>query len=160
MRETGMSYKAEIPYTFKNSTEKALFNQLDLIVQIMFLDTCKFCEENDMPSPIVTSTIRGMLPNSVSNTHEEGRAIDFRSWIYTPAEIRALVKFIDDKYAEYFGTAPTVDISPRCLIYEELEGNEHMHLQCRRDYDLKNLNIPQTPLQLMSELFRWIGNLF
>jgi hypothetical protein len=126
--------RSVIPYTFKYQDDKLLFTELDLIVQIMFLDICKYCEERDWPSPIVTSTIRGKLPISISDTHGEGRAIDFRSWSFTRMEIELLLAYVNGKYAEKFGTGPVGCAQIKCLVYEETEGNEHFHLQTIRDY--------------------------
>jgi len=122
----------EAPYRFKQKSDIALFHQLRLELQIIFLDLCKYCEKRGMPAPTITSTIRGRLARSVSDTHAEDRAIDIRSWVYNLDEIDDMVDYINGEWADKYGTAPAGQL-PRCLVYEgNLGKNNHLHLQVRR----------------------------
>ena len=123
--------RSDRPYTFKKKKDIELFVQLELQLQIIWLDLCKSCTFLGIPQPILTSTIRGRLPRSISDTHAEGRAIDFRSWIHTRDEIESLCRYINKKYAEDYGTGPNSETPPKCLIYEDIGVNSHLHLQIR-----------------------------
>lgn len=118
-------------YTFKHKKDRLLFSYTRLELQIIFLDLCQFCEINELPRPTITSTIRGRLTRSISDTHSEGRAIDIRSWVYNRKEIDVLCNYVNKKYAKQYGTGPKGKLA-KCLIYEEIGKNSHMHLQIKR----------------------------
>lgn len=117
-------------YTFKSSNDIELFVKTRLELQMIFIDLAMFCEKKNFPRPTITSTIRPMLLRSVSKTHEEGRAIDIRSKVYTTDEIDEMLLYINEKYAKDYGTAPEGK-PPRCLIFESIGADSHFHLQVR-----------------------------
>lgn len=121
----------EAPYTFKHKKDRLLFSNTRLELQEIFLALCQFCIVNELPRPTITSTIRGRLTRSISDTHSEGRAIDIRSWVYSRKEINELCHFINKECADQYGTGPSGNY-PKCLIYEDIGKNSHMHLQVKR----------------------------
>jgi len=117
-------------YTFKTTNDIELYVKTRMELQMIFIDLAMFCEEKMLPRPTITSTIRPMLARSISRTHEEGRALDIRSKVYNPEEIRIMCNYINNKYAAKYGTAPTGK-EPRCLIFENIGEDSHFHLQVR-----------------------------
>jgi hypothetical protein len=117
-------------YTFKSQEDIPLFVQTRIELQMIFIDLCMFCDKNNLPRPTLTSTIRPKLPRSISTTHEDGRAVDIRSKVYSQPEIDMMVNYINKKYAEEYGTAPAGK-PVKCLIYEEIGEDSHLHLQVK-----------------------------
>lgn len=121
----------EAGYVFKSSEDIPLFYKTRLELQFIFLDLCLYCESKHLPRPTITSTIRGKLARSVSATHEQGRALDIRSKVYSRDEILMMCEYINNKYAKNYGTAP-LGKNPKCLIFEDISEDSHFHLQVRQ----------------------------
>lgn len=140
LTQTSKLMVSSIGYKFKHQEDEALFHKLDLSLKFIFLDICAFCAEQYLPQPVITMTISNPLPHSTSDIHSQGRAIDFRSWLYSADQMSKILKFTNDKYAEEFGTSPDM-VTPLCIIYEDPPNNQHMHLQVRRNCNIAKLNL-------------------
>lgn len=119
-------------YHFKEERDRGLFTHTDARLQFVFMHLVLFCQSMNYPILVITSTIRSKMPWSVSATHQEGRALDIRSSVYTKEQIETMCKYLNDRYACSYGTGPENKV-PRVLIYEPgSEGGAHFHLQVRR----------------------------
>lgn len=100
----------------------------------IFFDVADYCRRRDLPF-IVTSLIsdRNNI-NSVSETHESGRAFDMstESAKLTESEIKCLLDYVNLKYAKQVGAFSLSDGRPRAAIYHSaLGGAPHLHFQVR-----------------------------
>lgn len=121
-------------YDFKDENDIERFHDLEPELIRVFLDVCAFCVKEGMPKPLITWTVGKPKEWSTSETHHDGRAIDFRSWMYTGEEQQKIIEYANNKWAATHGTAPE-DKSWKVLILEK-DPAPHFHLQINRGVSL------------------------
>lgn len=96
----------------------------------IFADLSLYCNELDIPV-VITRVIGEKIPDiSTSDTHSEGRAIDISVRNWAEEDIKAVEKYINDKYAEDYGTSRT---GKNPIVFLDHVGTaRHIHLQVRR----------------------------
>ena len=120
-------------HTFKNKKDMKLILFCHPLLMMIFADAENYLlERYPYLFPIViTQTIAEPLDVSVSQTHKEGRAIDFRTKTWEQIEIDDLEQYINNKYAKDFGTSETGKNVIVALPHDVGKG-QHFHFQIRR----------------------------
>ncbi len=89
-----------------------------------------FCQKNNLPLTI--TNIIHKFPQSKSNTHPEGRALDIsvRNWRYDDINN---AKAYMEKVAGHLGALSSSDRQRRVFVYHQVPGGKpHIHLQVSR----------------------------
>lgn len=114
------------------------FLKLDPRIIEMIGGVSGFCKEHNITF-MITSAIRSPKRNSEvggkSQTHVEGRAIDFslkKHWGWTPELILKLEKFIETRYGE-FGIYSPFQRQKVLVIHKVKGGVIHGHLQVTKN---------------------------
>lgn len=89
-----------------------------------------FAERNELP--VVVTNISHKFPQSRSNTHPEGRAIDVSVMGWTEQQIQDCVKHMNLVAGDY-GAISSATGEPRVIYYHDVGLGSHFHLQVRRD---------------------------
>ena len=96
----------------------------------IFSEMAMYCSKRNLPLSI-TSVIRGMIPGvSVSNSHEQGRALDLSTKGWTTDDIDDFVFHFNKLYADLYGAIALSNHVPRVAVHHEGTG-WHLHLQVR-----------------------------
>lgn len=120
----------------KDDDMSTLIGLMFLPIPLLFIvtDIISFCDKRGMPV-VITRTVDNMIPGvSKTNTHAEGRAVDFRVFEWKASDRDALLEYINNKYASAYGTGPA-GMPPKALIYEDGQTRgtgPHLHAQIRR----------------------------
>ena len=97
----------------------------------VFAATVRFCRENNLALVITSLKSDRTNVQSVSSTHEDGRAFDIRTREWDRATIHKLEYFLNTNYSD-LGAISKSNGAPRVAYYH----NNHMHIQVRPNADL------------------------
>lgn len=124
---------------FKDDTSKDTMMLLHpVLLSIFFGYMVPWLEERGVDI-FVTSAIRGRLSSSVSNTHEEGRAIDIRCKDWSDTMRRQFATKFNHFFAAKYGAIGYKTGLPKLVVVHGTGDNIHCHLQVRK-------NLPRTAL--------------
>jgi len=90
----------------------------------------QFCR-NTMLNCRITN-IRHRFPNSVSNTHPEGRAFDVSVRGWSKENIKECVKYVEKRIG-YLGAISSRDNQRRIAVVHDIGYGRHIHFQVARD---------------------------
>jgi hypothetical protein len=134
MEKLVMNNPDNIPqlWTFKEGCDPNEFTYLHPILLHIFFDLVSWAIHKKLPI-VVTRMVDGMIPGiSISDTHGQGRAIDFSIIGWTTNDMDACQEYINDKYAEDFGAIGITDGIKKCLKFHDGTAL-HGHVQCGKD---------------------------
>jgi len=89
-----------------------------------------WCFNNNLPCR-VTSVIDD-VPQRVTKTHSQGRAIDVSTRGFGPKNISDLISFLEEKVG-HFGAYSKSDGKQRVAIYHDVGMGPHIHIQVKRE---------------------------
>jgi len=81
--------------------------------------------------PVTVTNILNKYPESKSNTHPEGRAIDISIKGWTMEEILKCVTYLNTTVLDY-GAISAQTGEPRVVYYHDIGRGSHFHLQVSR----------------------------
>lgn len=99
---------------------------------IVFYDFCHYAKCFKQPVCITSIASDNIGFQRVSATHAEFRGIDARSRGWTSLHKRRVVKYLNSKYGESFGTSRTGKDRKVIILHGP---TEHFHLQVMRGLD-------------------------
>jgi len=125
---------SDLPTRFSLKYDKDMLG-LTLIHPVLlfvFADLNLYCMERSLPlviTRIIDERIDGV---SVSDTHEEGRAIDVSLIGWTTDDIDEVIYRFNAKYAEAYGAYSYSDSKPRLIVDPRHGTAPHLHIQIRK----------------------------
>jgi hypothetical protein len=119
------------PHGFKDNDSALRSLEMRPIMLFLLTDLINWADDRSLPV-VLTSTVRGRLPESTSDTHGEGRAFDVSVRGWAEDQILECAKYFNDQYAKDYGTGP-MGKPPLVVVYHKTEtGAYHFHFQVRR----------------------------
>jgi len=98
-----------------------------------------YADLKNLPA-LVTSMFSDPVPNRVSTTHEDKRAIDFSLRGWGEANIAELEATLNYTYGSIWGTCREGGKPRVCVVHNSGSGR-HFHLQVRRKSHISDLEI-------------------
>jgi len=121
-----------IRFNFKHDKDMIGLALIHPILLFVFADLNLYCMERGLPL-VVTRMIDEKIDGvSVSDTHEEGRAIDVSIKGWSTDEIDEVIYRFNNKYNEAYGAYSYSDGKPRLIVDPRHGTAPHLHLQIRR----------------------------
>ena len=118
---------------FKDTIDEARFFNVHPVLAGLFLGcVIPWLNMMGVERPVVTSTIRGRLPWSKSDTHLEGRAIDVRVKDWPDGLAEAFESKFNTMFAEKYGAIGSQTGSKRFVVLHGFGDKRHLHIQVRR----------------------------
>jgi len=105
------------------------FEAREEIAKIAFFYIC-FCQENKLPCKI--TNIIQKQPNSKTDSHPEGRAIDLRSQGWPRIKKIQFQSMLDELFFSHSAISSTSGLPRLVLLEDEGTANEHFHIQLKR----------------------------
>ena len=102
---------------------------LDHRVLIVLGHFMSYAEKYDLPVVITSLITDREGVKATSRTHEEGRAIDIRSYTWSDKHKEGVIKYLNH-ICSHYGAVSASDYERRVIIHHEsYGGGEHFHLQ-------------------------------
>jgi hypothetical protein len=89
-----------------------------------------FAENRDLPVKVTNTLTK--FPESKSNTHPEGRALDISVMGWSVQDIEDCIKHMN-LVAKDYGAISSATHEPNVIVYHDVGLGAHFHLQVRRD---------------------------
>jgi hypothetical protein len=120
-------------FQVKDPEDLDLLQYLDTRLWAVLSPMFRWCRESNLPC-VITSTVRGRLQHSVSDTHAEGRAVDISVKGWAAFQILAFEKtFNDSDIGKRYGATSITDGKVRVVVFEPNNASkgitEHLHIQ-------------------------------
>jgi len=134
--------KLKEQYFFKDKEKDLhLFNLLNPFLVMAFIDLVMYCWKKHQVKLVITRTIAERLPMSVSDTHEEGRAIDISVQGFTIDLQRDLEDYCNNRspFKEYGAMGIASGVRRLCILHNGTAM--HIHLQVGREFNIYGGNV-------------------
>jgi len=121
-----------IRFNFKHDKDMIGLALIHPVLLFVFADLNLYCMERSLPlviTRIIDEKIDGV---SVSDTHEEGRALDISIRGWATDEVDEVVYRFNKKYSEAYGAYSYSDGKARLIVDPRHGTFPHLHLQIRR----------------------------
>lgn len=126
----------DIKFRYSHSVNPSDFNSIHPILREIMVDISNFCIDNNI-TLFVTSVIRTPERNrelgAVSDTHVEGRAVDFSirsEFGWTKDMLSKLEKLLESKYGAV--GAYSYSGKQKVIVIHDIGHGIHAHIQVRR----------------------------
>lgn len=120
-------------FIFKNGGDMEMIALIHPYLLIAFADLSYYASKKNMPSIIVTRVIDERLPESISDTHMEGRAIDVSVSNLVPQQYIDLVDYCNMRSKYRMWGAVGINSGKRMLCVLHASPINHLHLQIGKD---------------------------
>jgi hypothetical protein len=112
-----------------NNEDLLLLNPKVFIVLGHF---CTYAQTHGLPVTITSVISDRDSVKAASTTHDEGRAIDIRSYTWPKKHVKGVIAYMNN-IAIHYGAISASDYQRRVIVHHKMiGGGEHFHLQVSR----------------------------